>query len=349
MFIGIFCILFINISYILRHDSDMKERFMGFYAEDSDTIDMIMIGSSAVSPYWAASMAYNEHGITSYPLSTNSQEPKAMKYVIREAEKTQRPKLYVCEMRMFTHTQEYFDNRGEAFVRNLTDNLKYSANRISLINDMVSQAESRLPYYFDIMKYHSNWKNCLTMALLKHGDYEEKSIIKGYAFYTMVEAAERNDFRNIEEEMAIPWEQEEILRELIEEIKEKDLKGLFVLAPFEINENEHKMSNYMKRIIEEEGFEYIDFNNMYDELDVDFDTDFLNSGHMNIFGAEKYTKWLGRYISENYNLPDHRGDESYSDWDESYRVWSKQAEETKQAIYKLLKNKESKNKENEND
>lgn len=170
VFIGIFCGLFINISYILRHNSDMKERFMGFYAEESGTIDMIMIGSSAVSSYWAAPMAYNEFGITTYPLSTNSQYSKAMKYVIREAEKSQSPKLYVCEMRMFTLTQEWLDNnRGEAFIRNLTDNLKYSANRISLINDMVSSEESRLPYYFDIMKYHSNWKDCLRVNLYGGG------------------------------------------------------------------------------------------------------------------------------------------------------------------------------------
>lgn len=59
----------------------------------------------------------------------------------------------------------------------------------------------------------------------------------------MVEGIKENDFRNIEDEMAIPLEQEKVLRDLFEEIEEKDLKVLFVLAPFEIDENEHKMSN----------------------------------------------------------------------------------------------------------
>lgn len=343
VFLSIFCILFINISYILRHESDMKERFMGFYAEENDTIDMIMLGASSVHPYWAACMAYNEYGITTYPLSTNSQWPKATKYIIREAEKTQSPKLYICEMRMFTHAQEYFDNRGEAYIRNLTDNLKYSVNRITLINDMVCQGGwgSRLPYYFDIMKYHSNWKRYLSGKFINKGDFEKKSITKGFVFYPKVEEINRNDFRSIKDETAIPSEQEDILRDLIEEIKEKDLKVLFVLALFEISENEHKMSNYMKRIIEEEGYEYIDFNDLYDELDIDFSMDFYNGAHMNIFGAEKYTKWLARYIADNYGLPDHRGDECYSDWDEAYKAWSKQAEETKKVIYKLLEKKKN--------
>lgn len=52
VFIAIFCILFINVSYILRYESDIKERFMGFYAEENNTIDMVMIGSSPVHPHW---------------------------------------------------------------------------------------------------------------------------------------------------------------------------------------------------------------------------------------------------------------------------------------------------------
>lgn len=337
VFIAIFCILFINVSYILRYESDIKERFMGFYAEENNTIDMVMIGSSPVHPYWGGVLAYNEYGFTSYPLSTNNQNPAVMKYIIREAEKTQSPRLYVCEVRMFTYTQEYFDNKGDSIIRNVTDNLKYSANRVNLINDIISsKGGSRLPYYFDIMKYHSNWKNCLNAEFLKQGDYEEKSNLKGFLFEPSINEIEKNDFKSVKDEKPIPTEQEKILRELLSEIKEKNLNALFVVAPFEMNENNHKMSNYMGRIIEEAGYEYLDFNNMYDELGIDFCMDFYNAGHMNIFGAEKYTKWLGHYISENYDLPDHRGDDSYSDWDESYKVWSKQAEETKEAIYKLL-------------
>lgn len=343
IFLAVFLILLVNISYILRPADDIKERFMGFYAEDDDTIDMVMIGSSPVHPHWTSALAYNEYGFTSYPLSTNVQNPKAMKYIIREAEKSQSPKLYVCEIRMFTYTQEYLEENAYNLVRGVTDNFKYSLNRINLIRDIAPkniEGGSRLSYYFDIMKYHSNWKNCLNGELLKQGDFEEKSSVKGFLFVPDVNTIKKNDFSNIKDEMAIPSEQEKILRELIAEIKEKNLNVLFVVAPFEINENMHKMSNYMGRIVEEEGYEYIDFNNMYDELGLDFSTDFYNTGHMNIFGAEKYTKWLGQYIADNYDLPDHRGDESYSSWDESYEAWKEQSDKTKDKIYELIMRRE---------
>ena len=52
-------------------------------------------------PYYAAPKIWADYGITTYPLSTNNQRPKAAKYLIQEAEKTQSPSLYIFEMRMY--------------------------------------------------------------------------------------------------------------------------------------------------------------------------------------------------------------------------------------------------------
>jgi hypothetical protein len=49
---------------------------------------------------------------------------------------------------------------------------------------------------------------------------------------------------------------------------------------------------------------------------VDYDVDFMDAGHMNILGATKVTKYLGDWLSENSDLPDHRGDPEYSAWQE---------------------------------
>ncbi len=46
-----------------------------------------------------------------------------------------------------------------AYARGVTDNLKYSLNRVYTINRLVTAKEDRYTYYFDIFKYHSNWKN----------------------------------------------------------------------------------------------------------------------------------------------------------------------------------------------
>lgn len=76
-------------------------RFTGFYAEKENTIDAILVGSSPVYPYYSAPALYGKSGIAAYPLSTNNQRPKAIKYLLKEAQKTRSVAVYI-EMRKFS-------------------------------------------------------------------------------------------------------------------------------------------------------------------------------------------------------------------------------------------------------
>ena len=35
---------------------------------------------------------------------------------------------------------------------------------------------------------------------------------------------------------------------------------------------------------------------------------------MNLQGAEKVSKYIGKYLKENYQLPDHRREKKYEQW-----------------------------------
>ena len=52
IFISIFLLALVPVSYIVRTNGDVKDRFSGFYAEKDDTLDIILIGSSPVFPYY---------------------------------------------------------------------------------------------------------------------------------------------------------------------------------------------------------------------------------------------------------------------------------------------------------
>lgn len=129
LFIAVFLALLLPVSYMVRTNGDVKDRFAGFYAQKKGTLDIIMIGSSPVFPYYAAPKLWGETGIAMYPLSSNMQRPVAMRYLVEEAEKTQSPELYIFEMRMYTiEDQGLLENM--AYTRGVTDNMKYSPHRI---------------------------------------------------------------------------------------------------------------------------------------------------------------------------------------------------------------------------
>ena len=92
-------------------------------------------------------------------------------------------------------------------------------------------------------------------------------------------------------------EQEEVLRNLLDYCRENRISVLFTVNPYtDIQEETQKQFNYMKAIVEEEyGYPFINFNLLYDELDIDFARDFYNGSHMNTNGAVKFTRYLAAF------------------------------------------------------
>ncbi len=338
LFAVIFLFLLQSLTYMLRTNGDIKEIFLGFYAEPEDTIDVVMIGSSPVYPFYAAPKLWGEYGFTMYPLASNVQRPKAAVYLVEEALKTQSPELFVFELRMYLYEEGLMaDNM--AYARGVTDNLKYSWNRIRLINSLVPEVSERYTYYFDIFKYHSNWKTLVLPDQYTAFRYERLHPLKGYVPHDEVLPGAGVDCSAVTEQMAIPAEQEETLRALLAYLQEKDLNALFIVSPMVLDEEMQKKFNYMESIITSYGYNYLNFNNYYDELGIDFATDYYDGGsHVNASGSEKCTDFLGSYLTEHYALADRRGDKKYSTWDEAYGYWQECQKEAMEIINNKVAN-----------
>lgn len=332
LFIAIFIGILVPLTYMIRTNGTIKDIFTGFYAEPEDTIDVIMIGSSPVYPGYAAPKMWREYGFTAYPLSSNVQRPKAALYLVKEALKTQSPELFVFEVRQFTAEEAYMTD-NMAYTRGVTDNMKYSLNRIQAINALVSEKEERYTYYFDIIKYHSNWKSIILPDQYTSFCYERLHPLKGYDMRDQVVPGQKVDVSFVTETEPIPQEQEKTLRELLSYLRENGLGALFFLSPKTMTEQEQKMYNYIGEIVEEYGFSFLNLNNHYEEIGIDFAMDFYDGGsHTNASGAEKCTAYLGAYLKEHYTLPDKRGSAEYRTWDEAYEYWQSCQEAALQTI-----------------
>lgn len=72
---------------------------------------------------------------------------------------------------------------------------------------------------------------------------------------------------------------------------------------------------YFMEYGEKYGAKVLDFQTMTEEIGIDFATDFMNASHLNVNGSYKLTEYIGKYLKEQYQLPDHRGEELYEQWD----------------------------------
>lgn len=334
LFCLIFVMMLIAVSYIVRTNGDVKDRFSGFYAEQNDTLDIVMIGSSPVFPYYSAPMLWGDTGIAMYPLSTNVQRPEAMRYLVEEAEKSQSPSLYVFEMRMYTFDQEGL-RENMAYTRGVTDNLKYSLHRIRTIRALVPEedADGRLSYYLDIMKYHTNWKMLLLPSEWGNFAYHRKSPLKGFDIKDEVGPLSVPECGGAEGSRALPEGQEEILRELLAFLQADGQDALFLVSPYGEGLREQEMYNYMEEITEEYGYPFLNLNNCYEEIGLVFEEDFADYGsHTNILGAQKCTAYLETYLQEHYSFEDKRGWQKYASWTEAYELWQEKSAEAVETV-----------------
>ena len=335
-----------HITYCIRTNGEAKDRFVGFYAEKRNTIDAVIIGSSPVPNCIATPKIYGDMGITMYPLSTNMQRPVASKYLVEETLKTQNPDLFIFEMRMWQAEDEELINEDKdknmGHTREVTDNMKYSLNRIRAINAMVKAENAeydengkmkedykRLNFYFDICKHHSNWKTLAMWSQLRTFFYAYPDDMKGFVPAHEVVPPEEESFHNVTDIEKMPAEQEEYLADLISCLKKHNKDALFIITPYTVKtEEEQKKINYISNYITERGYKFLDMNQHRDEIGYDESTDSKDGGtHMNIVGADKVTMWFEEYLSENYvqtgilGKHDRIHGRNYNSWKKSYDLW----------------------------
>ena len=346
--VGVFVIIFVlsvtALTYILRTNGDTKNRFMGFYAEPKNSLDVILIGSSPTYSSCVFPELYGEYGIKAYPLASNVQRPVAGLYLVKEAQKTQSPDLYMFEMRMYVGIEEGLTN-SQVNIREVTDNMKYSRNRLDAIKVMTGGRAKELgnvsdklyTFVFDIFKYHSNWRTLIDPNQWASVTYTRREPMKGYKITDKVGPAPETVISEVEAVPLDPY-QEAALSDLIAYLKDNGLNALFYVSPYTLAEGDAERFATIKEEVETAGFKYLDMNQYYDEIGINFEEDFSDNGvHTNAVGAQKCTRFIGDYLKENYALPDRRVideatgetvgfNDTDSTWEKAYRDWQDEYE-----------------------
>lgn len=317
IFFGIGILLFQGISYLLRPiDRDFyRKDIAGFYGEEKNSLDVAVFGSSSVDRYFNNPVLWEENKLTSYSLASANQSCFILEHLIDEVEKTQSPQLYIVETRKFIQA-EGKNSYSDRF-SNVIDNMKYSWNRVKLINYMIDDWEERVNYYFDIISYHDSWEY-FAYENLQYAANAYKDPQKGWVNVAKIRKAKEPKIISPEEGKPVPIasECEEALRSLLKKCREEKIPVLFVATPFAISEKGQQKNMYIASIIEEAGFQFLDCNQYIKEMGLDFSQDFYNPKHANMLGTEKITRFIGNYIQENFDLSTEHSEKVTADWNE---------------------------------
>lgn len=297
--------------------------FEEFYELEDDSADCIFFGSSVTQRGYITPVAYHEYGIPAYLLASGTQPFWMIKYFMKETLKTQKPRLFVVELKGICKSVDW---TGDVHIRRMLDNMKLSLNKIGAIRairryfpeDRNGIDSTGLSYLFPIIKYHSQWSPNKRMKEFEDVDY--------YSGYSPVAKKSFNvksykTFAYDDHTLQIDSRTEEALNDLLDYCDTLDgTDVLFVMPPYQASADGMGKMNYAKRIIEERGYECL---NMLDDeqragMGLDDRTCYHDKSHMNYYGALIYTKYFFGYLKERYGLEDRRGSKECAKWESEY-------------------------------
>ena len=311
-------VLFAANKILMLKSEDGIEQMQAFYKQKENTVDVIFLGSSKVYCQIDTGIIWDEYGISGFDLGGAEAPSWVCYYYLKEALKTQKPKVIMYETTIAGYREDVLE---EPEVWAITNNygFKWNKNRIDQLRD-----NSTKDGFYDLLipfgSTHSKYKD------LKKDDFVDSNNTinyKGFDSRETIVPFERPDMSKVTESEPVNEKHIIYLKKMNELAKENGIPFIVMVSPYVVTEEEQKYFNYVFDVCEEEGIPYIDFNKMYDELQLDFEKDMAENIHLNLSGSKKWTEYLGKYLNENYDFCDHRGDLNYSSWDND-ALWNRQ-------------------------
>lgn len=326
LFLTIFCILFSKISLIFTFENDKNNYhwISGFFEEKKDSLDVVFVGSSDVYAFWQAPLAYESYGVTSYPLSCDSQPFIAARYLIDDARKQQPDALYVVVINTLVPISREDDNFSEpSTLHFVLDYYPLSSNKLKLtwrLTDLGNYSYSdRLEFFLPIIRYHSVWYRLsetnfnFSFLPFKGGDT--------YDFFLNRETDISDSYHSSSTTATLDETRYETVIELLKYCKEKNLNVLFVTMPRASSEETAAIYNATEELIESYDFPVLDLMDKVDELGLDLTKDYYNKYHTNIHGSIKVTNYIAKYLVDNYGFTDKRNTANLEDWENAVKSY----------------------------
>lgn len=298
LFLALLAVILAGLAHLFqpknnREDFGMGEmKANGILTEAGHSLDVVAIGDSECALAIAPMVMWREQGIPSYNCGTAGAYLYEVYHYLAQAFERQQPKVVILET-----------------------NVIFKECKLS--DYLFSKLERVVP----LLRYHDRWKN-LRAEDFGPVEYTWSDEYKGHMFYTDAEASAGRDYMTPSEEVRriARWGHQS-LKEIVKLCEKNGAELLLLSTPSEWNWN-YANHNGIQALADEFGLTYVDMNLLNEEIKINWQTDTKDAGdHMNIYGAEKVSGWLGRYLVENYGLTDRRGEALYAPWEKDLAVY----------------------------
>jgi len=269
-----------------------------FYSTPAHTIDMFFLGSSHSYRTFDPAIFDAALNIHSFNLGTPSQCPVTGYYVLKQALKTQQPKIVISEIFWLTFSgQDEFSNASLAygFIRSPDVRNEFFQKGFN--------AEGKLTMLISSYLYRQNFEDFVRLMMgkdLKHeddGTTRPNGYIESSKVVSLKELNEKNRFNGTKyKEDDISAKQVLYIKKTVELCRARNIAIIFVTSPLpSVTLNKVKdykgIHDYISRLAEKLRVPYIDGNTDLPKGLLS-DGDFSDMDHLNKAGVEKFDAYI---------------------------------------------------------
>lgn len=278
---------------------------------EDNTVDVLFLGSSHCYCGVNPSLLYDKYGIGSFSAVISGQEIGSTYYCLEEVYKTQSPKIVFVELYSALFEKQLIEHN---IYRNVLS-FPISSRYINIVNDIAPQ-ENKPDYLLRWPIMHTRYKE-----LKKYDFTEPKHDFMGHTLSFSYSEIAPFTQHTTTDTMPLFEGKEQWIKKIIELAKSNGSEIYFFLAPYNMSEDDFMRVNYTEKLLNSQNVELINFYNMIDEVGIDYKNDFLDASHLSTSGADKITEYLGEFIKSKYDIPNRKGDSSYTLWEEDLKYF----------------------------
>ena len=301
--LGIFA--FLNLLLAPKYMEDLVEGSMlsQYYREDKHH-DVIFIGDCEVYANFSPMEMYREQGITAYVRGSSQQLVWQSYSILEETLTYETPKAVVFNV----NAMRYDEPVNEAFHRLTIDKMRWSKQKVDIIQSSMTEEENFLSYVFPILRYHSRFDELTGedfTYLFKVKDTTHNGHLINQSTKPMGKLPAKRKLPN--------YQFGDICYDYLERMtalcKEKGIELILIKAPSQYPYWYEEYDSQIAEFAKKHELCYYDFTKVTEEIGLDFQTDTYDAGlHLNLQGATKMSQYFAKLLSENHGIPDRRSD-----------------------------------------
>ncbi len=290
-------------------------KYASFY-QQKDNFDVLFIGDSHVMNGVFPMELWKRYGIISYNFGGHANRIPLNYWQLINALDYVLPKVVVLDC----HTVHEQNKILRSHISNShlsLDAIPFSVNKIKATGDLFDDWKESFFFLFDLSVYHDRWRDLgkEDFSLLKKVEKGAESRI-GLAVPRNIPDLRIHE-KSDDNSVGVRY-----LESAIKFCREKQIEIVLTYLPFPASDKEVRESHLVYDIAKRNNVQYLSWETLKDIVDFDIDCYDPNS-HLNPSGARKITKFLGKYIKEYYDIPDHRNDPKFASWYKDYQEYTR--------------------------